>query len=178
MTGLVWAAALLLGAAGVAKLLHPGPTVRAAADSGMPGSSWLTRRWLVRLVGLIEFTVAAAVVLAGGSRPAALLAAIYALLAAVAWGLMRDGRAADCGCFGRSTQPVGRAHLMVDGAGVVIGVGAVWWPPSALLDGWAQDPMAPVVLGGAAIVLSWLAYLSMTALPAVARLRTKVAAAS
>ncbi len=174
VTGLVWAAALVLVGAGAAKLARPGPTARAAADSGIPGSSWLAGRAAVRLLGLAETAVGLTVLLAGGPRPAALLAVAFAALTAVAWRLMRERPDSDCGCFGRASAPVGRAHLIVDGVATAVGVVAVFRPAPGLAQAAVEDLGATVVLAGAAIVLSWLAYLAMTALPAVSRVRRRV----
>jgi len=178
MTGLLWAAALLLAAAGVAKLARPDPTTRAAADSGIPGSVWFTRRWVVRLLGMGEVAAALAVVLAGGPRSAAALALLYAALALVAARLLREGPDRDCGCFGNRSQPVTVAHLVIDLAASAVGLAAVLWPVPGLPELVAADPWPTIALAGGAIVLAWLAYLAMTALPELSRLREKLAGAA
>lgn len=177
MTGLLWAAALLLVAAGAAKMVHPEPTAAAARESGIPGSTLVTRPWVVRLLGLLEVLAGIAALLRGGPWSAAALALIYLTLAVVVRRLLREGPDRDCGCFGRPSEPVSRAHLLVNLAGAAIGLAAMLAPVPGLPPLLIESPGETLVLLAAAVVLSGLGRLTMTALPALSRLRTNVAGA-
>jgi len=105
-------AALLLAAAGVAKLRRPAPTGLALARVGLPGSDPL-----VRLLGLAEVAAAAVAVAVGGLAgvPVALLYVGFAAFTAVqVRRAATTGEAADCGCFGDAAAPVGWIHVVVN----------------------------------------------------------------
>jgi hypothetical protein len=111
----------------------------------------------------------AAAVIAGELATAALLAADVTALAGLALGaalliaftvaigsVLRRGAPVSCRCFGSSTQPLGRRHLMrnallllVAAAGVTGTAPAVGWNPGALL---VAGFMAVIV---AALVISY-----------------------
>lgn len=177
MTGLLWAAALLLVTAGAAKLIRPTPTARAAVDSRIPGSAVMTRLWVVRCAGLLEVAVGIAVFLRGGPWAAAVLALTYSALAVVARQLMREGPDRDCGCFGPASEPVSRAHLVVNVLGAAIGLAAVLAPVPGVGPAMIENPWETMVLLAGAVVLSRLGQLAMTTLPALSRLRMNLAGA-
>lgn len=176
MVGLLWAAAVILAGAGVSKLLRPGPTVQAIRAADLPAESWIATRIFVRFVGLIEIAFAAAVLVGGGSRPALLLTASYLLLTAVAWRMIRVAPGQDCGCFGSSSEPISRWHLVVNGGCSLIGAAAVVWPQPSVIDEVNEQGAQGVLLLALSMLLAWLCYFLMSALPALMKLRAKVAA--
>ena len=176
MVGVLWAAAVLLGIAGLGKVLRPGPTSRAVIAAEIPGANVLSARPVVRLVGIIELGVGLAVIAGGGALPAGLLAGSYLLLAGVAWRMLRLAPDSDCGCFGTSSEPVSFAHLIVNGVGVLIGAAAVYRPQPSIVSQLDDQGAQGIVLLALASLLAWFGYLSMTALPALLKIRAKVAA--
>ena len=176
MVGLLWAAAMILGGAGLSKLFRPGPTAQAIRAADLRGESFFASRFVVRLLGLVELGVAVAVLFSGGTAPAALLSASYLLLTLVAWRMIRVAPGQDCGCFGSSSEPISRWHLIVNGACFLIGAAAVLWPQPSVPDEVTAQGAQGIVLFALTVLLAWLSYLLMTALPALLKLRAKVAA--
>ncbi len=182
MIGVLWAAAMLLGAAGLGKLLQPRPSARAVVAAELPAASLLSARPVVRVVGAAEVAITAWVLFGGGTLPAALLAIAYLALTMVAARMLRFAKGQNCGCFGTASEPISLMHGIVNGAGVLVGAGAALLPtafsdvpsvPQALSD----DAVQAVLLVAMAAVLCSLCYLGMTALPALLALRAKVTAA-
>ena len=116
-------AALLLLAAGVAKLRRPAPTGLALARLGLPGSDPL-----VRLLGAVEVASAGLAVVVGGGA-AVPVAGLYLGFAVVTAAQLRraatTGERADCGCFGEADAPVGGTHVAVNVLLAAAAVGAV-----------------------------------------------------
>ena len=169
-------AALLLAGAGFAKLAMPAPA------AAMLRRGWRRLRarrapsGLIRSAGVVEVVIAVAVVVDGGRWTAALLAAAYAVFTVVALRLLHAGPRTSCGCFGRTDSPVGIPHIVVDLAAVGVAVAAVVRPPGrggGLLDDGALNAVVGV---GQAVILAYLAFVAMTALPALAADRRRVAA--
>ena len=77
LIGLVSAAALLLAAAGLAKLRQPAPIRSALAAAGIPGAHRLGAKAANRLSGAVELAVALLALLVGGRVAAALIALAY-----------------------------------------------------------------------------------------------------
>ena len=105
-------AALLLVAAGAAKLRRPAPTGLALARLGLPGADPL-----VRMLGAVEVAAAGLALLVGGTAavPVALLyAGFAAFTAAQVRRAAATGESADCGCFGEADAPVGWTHVVVN----------------------------------------------------------------
>jgi hypothetical protein len=176
MVGLLWAAAVILGVAGVSKLARPGPTIQAIRVADVPGEFFFASKFVVRLLGLIEIGIAVAVWGSGGSVPAALLSASYLALTLVAWRMIRVAPGQDCGCFGSSSEPISRWHLIVNGAFFAVGAAAVRWPQPSVIDELSAQGAQSLLLIGMAVLLAWLCYFLMSALPAMLKLRAKVAA--
>lgn len=113
-------AALLLVPAGLAKVRRPAPTGLALARLGLPGSDPL-----VRALGVVELVAAAGAALIGGVAAAG-VAVLYVGFAAVSAAQVRraaaTGEAADCGCFGDDSAPVGWTHVVVN---LLLAAGAV-----------------------------------------------------
>lgn len=174
MVGLLWAAAILLGVAGFGKLVRPTPTSRAVIAAEIPGASLLSALPVVRLIGLIEIVIAGMVLGAGGPVPAALLAIGYLLLAVVAWRMIRLAPGQDCGCFGTSTEPSSWSHVAVNAAAALVGVAGVVLPQPSLGTIVEQQGAQAILLLGGSLLLAWLGYLALTALPALSRAAQRV----
>lgn len=165
------AAALLLAGAGVAKLFAPG---QAAA---MLRSAWRTRLpagWFVRLSGVVEFGVGATVVATGNRIADALLGCCYLAFLIVAWTLLHLGQHTSCGCFGAIDSPVGVGHLVVNVLAVGITIAALVRPAGAVGGLFDDDVLTGVVGLGQAVLLAYLAFLSITALPALVAARRRL----
>ena len=176
MVGLLWAAAVILAGAGISKLFRPGPTVQAIRAADLPAESWIATTIFVRFLGLIELGIAAAVLLGGGNVPALFLGASYLLLTAVAWRMIRVAPGQDCGCFGSSSEPISRWHLVVNGACLLIGAAGAIWPQPSVVDEMSNQGAQSIALLALAGLLAYLCYFLMSALPALMKLRAKVAA--
>ena len=175
MVGLLWAAAVVLGVAGLSKLARPASTVDALTAARIPGARVLASTATVRVAGATELGVAGYVLGWGGSPAAALLGVCYLILTVVAWRMLLVSPGQDCGCFGRSSEPITRWHLLVDIAGLSIGVAATLWPQPSVVDEVTGQGAQGVLLVALSLLLAWLCYLLMTALPALGNLRAKVA---
>ncbi len=169
-TGPLLAAAALLAVAGRAKLRRPAPTGLALARLGLPGSDGV-----VRLLGVVELAAGAAAVLVGGwlALPvAALYLGFAAVSAAQVRRAARTGEAADCGCFGDSSAPVGWSHVAVNlllavAAGVAAAQGA-----DGLVAGLGDAPAATVGVAALAALAAWGIEAVLTDLPALRAWRT------
>ncbi len=108
-TALTTVAALLVVAAGAAKLARPEVAVDAIRDVGLPA-----RPSLVRGLALSELGVGTASLLTASTLARVLLVGAYVGFATfVALG-MRSGTRASCGCFGAHGAPLGWRHVAVD----------------------------------------------------------------
>ena len=176
MVGLVWAGALLLAFAGLAKTSRPGPTGRAIRAASVPGAAFLGSAATVRALGLVEVLVGTAVLGVGGPIPAALLTVSYLILTVIAVVMIRKAPTTDCGCFGASAEPVSRWHIAVNAAYTLIAAAAVAWPQNGVVGELESVGAAVIPVLGLAVLLAWLSYQMMTSLPALLVLRAKVAA--
>ena len=168
------AAALLLAGAGVAKAHSPD---QAAA---MLHRAWRTKlrasatRVLVRSAGAVEVGVGAAVIVTGSRIAAVLLGGCYLVFLIVAGRLLRDGRHSSCGCFGATDSPVGVGHLVVNVVAVAVAVAAIARPPGPVGGLFRTDTLSGVVGLGQAALVAYLAFLSITALPALVAARRRL----
>lgn len=187
LVGLVGACALLLGAAGLMKVLAPDGTARAVLATDLPGATLLAGRPLIRILGMAELTVALLAVLVGNRLSALLLAVAYALLALVAWRLARHAPGQDCGCFGSSgtpggsgsgsdASPAGNWHIGVNAVATGIAIACAVAPQPALVDSALRGGVAGAALAAGTALLAWLGYLMMTALPELLTSTAKVTA--
>ncbi len=174
--GPAWIVAVVLGAAGVGKLLRPGAAVDALRVLYLPHSAPA-----VRLLGAVEAAVALAAVVLGGWAWA-VVAAVYLALAGAAERLRRsaagaaaagggNGAVAGCGCFGRSSAPVGLTHVAVDVVAAVVAAVAAGSGVGPLRSVWPELPAAGVahlllVGAGALAVVALLTVLPETRLAA------------
>jgi hypothetical protein len=163
------AAALLLGAAGLAKLVAPGPA-----------AAMLRRAWrvvpsaVVRAAAAIEMVVALAVIALGDRAAALALGACYLACAAVSVRLMQRRERASCGCFGRADAPVGGVHLAVNAAAFGIAAAAALRPPGRFGGLFEDGALHGVVGVGQSALLAYLAFLLLTALPALTAARRRL----
>ena len=169
------AAALLLGAAGVGKLRSPVPAVATLRRAVPRRMRAVAAPGTVRFAGAAELAVAAGVALDGGRAALLLLAAAYVVFLAVSARLARAGSSTSCGCFGASDSPIGTAHLVLNAVAAGVAVGGIV-RPAGPWGGLARGDALPAAVGLAqAGLLAALAYLSITALPALAADRRRAA---
>ncbi|HWJ64137.1 MAG TPA: MauE/DoxX family redox-associated membrane protein [Acidimicrobiales bacterium] len=161
LAGLVYAAALLLGAAGVGKALRPGATRIALRSAGLPATVVIARG-----LGIVEVLIAVAALVVGGAVATALVAVSYLGFAWFARRLDTKTRgSAPCGCFGASSAPVGTLHVVVNLL-LAVGVGiAAVDAPGAIWDAAGDTPWAGVPFVGLTLLLTWMLYVALTALP-------------
>lgn len=155
------AAALLLAVAGAAKLARPTATAQALRTQGLPSGTPL-----VTTLGVAELAVAAAALVAvpGGAW---LLSLAYAgFTGFVLAALLRGRPLSSCGCFAEPDVPPTPAHVVLTG---LLGAAAAAVGLSAQGAGLLTLAAAPVgtalAAGAAALLVTWLAYLVLTALP-------------
>ena len=166
LIGLVGAAALLLAAAGLAKLRQRLPLRSAFAAAAVPGLRRLPVAPATRLAGLLELTIAVLVFGFGGRLGALLIALGYAALAGLAARMVAIGAGQDCGCFGRPS-PVSHWHTGVNLVGLLVGLVGLLLPSGSLLAEIGRHPVTGLAVAVGAVLLAYLGYLTMTALPAL-----------
>jgi hypothetical protein len=164
LIGLVSAAALLLAAAGLAKLLQRAPLRSALAAAGVPGAQRLSAKTANRLSGAVELAVALLALLVGGRVGAALIAVAYLVLAGLSARMMVIESGQDCGCFAKPVA-VSHWHTAVNLSCALAGLIALVQPSGSLISQFGQQPVTAAALLLAAAVLAYLGYLVMTALP-------------
>ncbi|WP_426572157.1 MauE/DoxX family redox-associated membrane protein [Aquihabitans sp. McL0605] len=159
--GLVYAAALLLGAAGVGKALRPAATRVALRSAGLPGTALAARG-----LGVAEIAIALAAILVGGPVATGLVAVSYLGFAGFARRLDTKTRgSAPCGCFGASSAPVGTLHVVLDLV-IAVGVGvAALDAPGPIWSAAADTPWSGLPFLGLVALLTWLLYVALTTLP-------------
>lgn len=174
VAGPLFAAALLLGVAGVLKLVDPGPTRLSLRSAGLPSTALAARA-----VGVGELVVTAYVLGWGGRLGAALVAAAYLAFAGFSHRVIRATRGkASCGCFGSSDAPLTNLHVGVDLAIAGVALLAVLDPVPGLAAVAADTPWGGAVFLAFTVLLAWLVQVVLTALPelqAAARPPRKVA---
>ena len=141
IAALLGAGALLLVAAGAAKVADPSRTAGALAALGWPSSPTLVR------TGAMAETVLGAAALVVGGRILALLVAVsylgFALFVMAA--LRAKTPIGTCGCFGRADTPPKPVHVTVDALLAAGAVAAAATDAPALLDAaWWTWPLAAI----------------------------------
>lgn len=161
---LALAAALLLGAAGLAKLVAPAPAAT------MLRRAWPTVRrpvLAVRATAVVEVATALAVLADGGRWSAVALGCCYLAFTALTARLVATRERASCGCFGGAESPVGAAHLVLNIVCTGLATTAVL-RPAGPLGGLPDVGALRAAVGlGQAVLLAYLGFLSITALPAL-----------
>jgi len=168
------AAALLLLGAGGAKLRNPTPAVAMVRRVWRSAPTDRTGRLLLRVVAVAEVAVGVFALAAGSRLAAALLAACYLGFLAVAGRLLITGDRGSCGCFGAAPSPVGAGHLAVNTAAVGVAIAALVHPPGPVTGLFDAGALAGLVAVGQAVLLAYLAFLSITALPGLLAARRQL----
>ncbi|MCU1357528.1 MAG: hypothetical protein JWM89_2946 [Acidimicrobiales bacterium] len=161
LAGPLFAAALLVALAGIAKLSRPAAARVALRTAGLPSTAVV-----VRALGAGELLLAGVVLAVGGRLGGALIAAAYLAFAAFAAFLAsRSRRAVPCGCFGSGSAPVGPLHVGVNLALAAVGAAAVVRPSDDLVSVARATPLAGIPFVGFTVLLTWLLLVLLTALP-------------
>ncbi|HVX16931.1 MAG TPA: MauE/DoxX family redox-associated membrane protein [Acidimicrobiales bacterium] len=174
--GWLFAAAILLGGAGVAKLVRPAVVTQALQSARIPGLRHLRRVPIGRISGFVEVVIAAGALAFGNRLTSALVACAYLVFAAVAARMLavRSNRE-PCGCFGEVDAPVSPVHVVVDLAAAAAALAATWSPPGSVLDLAHGQPLSGLPFAVATLALAWLGYLAFTAVPALLDAQRSVA---
>lgn len=155
------AACALLTWSGANKLARPGATGAAARAIGLPSSPRA-----VRVLGAFELG-AAILGAIFGSWAALVVAAMYAGLTVVSLRLLLRAPEAPCGCLGAVAAPVSRAHVGLNI--VATGIALVATFNGSPLSVLADQPLAGLPFVGLVLCTTWLAALTVDALPALTR---------
>lgn len=136
------AGALLLVAAGAAKVTDPTRTAGALAAVGWPSSPVL-----VRLGAAVELALGATMIVIGGPALAMLVAASFLGFAVFVLMALRSGAPiGTCGCFGRVDTPPRPSHIIVVvGLAAAAMVGAVTEAPALAEAPWGAWPIAAAI---------------------------------
>ena len=159
-------AAVLLVAAGAAKLSRPAP-----GWANLLG--FRARTPVVRLVGASEAAAGVAALLVGG--PAAwAVGLLYAVFAAVVLRALLAG-AGSCGCFGRLDAPPSLIHVVGNLVLAAVSFGAAGAPAPpilAVVQAMGDSPVVGAALAAVVALLAGLVLVSFTALPEALGART------
>ncbi len=152
-------AALVLCAAGAAKLRSPAGATAALVVLGLPA-----RRWMIRALAVAELGLGAWALVSASAPAAAALAAIYAVFTVVSVALAR--RHAACGCFGGADEPVSGAQALLSATLCLVAIAALVAGVHGL--GWLLDTSAAraVVIGAGVAAGAYAVVLVYTRLPA------------
>lgn len=160
-----FAGAILLIASGAGHLGRPGHAERALSSAGLPAGPRI-----VRMLGLAECAAGLAALVRPGPVAAGGVALLYAGFAGFLVRLLRDGKAASCGCLGRHEAPPTWLHVALD----IVAAGVALWAGFRGIPGlW---PTArPLPLHGATFVagtglVAYLSYLMAAFLPDAVRI--------
>jgi methylamine utilization protein MauE len=161
-----FAAAGLLGWAGVAKLRRPGPASDALASAGLPHGALP-----VRLLGAGELALAAVCVARPTPIAALAMAGIYAAFAAfLAMAKVGAISVPSCGCAGERVVRPSWLHVLVDlvaAAVAVLEAALPEGPPGLFRLSWSL-PMHGVSFLAGTVLLAYLAGLAVANLPELA----------
>ena len=161
-------AALLLAAAGAAKLVDPTNTVGALRRMGVPAPAPL-----VRFGGALETGLAVAAVVTGAPALAVLVAASYLLFTAfVLIALGRGLPIGSCGCFGKVDTPPSSLHVVVNLGAVVAALGVARGDSTGIGSALAGQPLAGIPFLLLVAVGGYAAYTALTVVPQLRLLRT------
>ena len=160
-TCFVFGAALVLFAAGAAKVARPTPTVTAIRNVGVDVSPYIVTAMAVAEMGI------GVVVLLWGAWPSLVaLGLAYAGFAAfTALALARPGREVSCGCFGARSTPVHPAHVIVNVAVFVVALVAAGEPPGSIDTVVRSHPGLGGALVVSAVAVGLALYLALTVVP-------------
>lgn len=114
--------ALVLVVSGIGKVVDPWPPTGAMRDAGLP-VPFRGRAVSGVVLGLVEAAIGLVALAVPTWWAATAMGAFYAALAAFVVRLRRADGEAGCGCFGASSTPPGRAHLVLNGVAAAVGFG-------------------------------------------------------
>ncbi len=161
VAGPFFAAVLVLGAAGLAKVARPDAARVALRAAGLPST-----RGAVRVLGAGELAITVWALGWGGRGAAAAVAFAYLGFAGFAEVVRRRSRGrASCGCFGSSGAPLTTLHVIVDSVVAALAIAAVVRPVPGIVEAAADTPAAGVPFVGYTVLLAWLLQVVLTALP-------------
>jgi hypothetical protein len=168
-------AAVLLAAAGGAKVVDPANTVGA-----LRGFGFRVPAGAVRVGGAVEALLAVVAVVTGAAVPAVLVAASYLLFTAfVVTARVRNLPIGSCGCFGRVDTPPSALHVVVNLGAVAAAVGvATLGDGTGLRAVLADQPLAGVPFLLLVAVGTYAAFTALTVVPQLRLLRSDREAAS
>lgn len=139
-------AAVVLGAAGVVKIVDPGPATQVLAALGRSGGTATGRA-----VGLVEASLALWLLVTGSRLAMAAVGIAYLVLAAAVVQLRRRSPSTPCGCFGSWSGPATPRHVLVNLGGAVIGFGGAATSVTVAPPGdWA--PLAQTLWWGVVLI--------------------------
>jgi hypothetical protein len=154
-------AAVLLVAAGAAKVVDPTMTVGALRALRLPSAPPV-----VRAGALAEAAIGVLAVVVGGALWWSLVAISYLAFAAFVVAALRAGTmVGSCGCFGREETPPHPVHVALDLVLAALVLVAVVQGLGAPLDAIADDPGQGVVVAGLSALGTYLAYAVIVELP-------------
>jgi hypothetical protein len=170
----VWAgpfliAALLLAAAGLAKVIDPTTTVGA-----LRGLGWRVPAGAVRAGGAAEAVLAVVAVLTGAPAAAIAVAASYLLFTGfVVVARARRLPIGSCGCFGKVDTPPSAVHVVVNLGAAVAAVGVALGDGTGVVDVLADQPLAGVPMLLLVAVGTYAAFTALTVVPQLRLLRAE-----
>lgn len=168
------AAALLLVCAGFAKLRSPAAAALMVRRVWPRIASRVSAVASVRLVGIAEIAFGATAIVTGNRATAIALAAWYLAFTVLTVRLVRRAPNTSCGCFGELDNPLGPAHVALNVVCVAIASAAAVRPPGAFGAVFDRAPLPALIGAGQVLLLAYLGFLSITALPALAAARRQL----
>lgn len=149
---------LVLGAAGVAKLVEPAATATTFTAIGLPSG-----RHGARALGVVETGVALWLLVTGSRAAAAVAGAAYLALTAGVVVLRRRSPTTPCGCFGGWSGPPAVRHVVVNLVGVA----------SCTLAAVMGASIGPAAGSGAPVVAGWWLVVAIGAVGVILVLATR-----
>lgn len=163
LAGVLFAAALVLGVAGVAKVVSPDGTRVALRTAGLPSG-----RWVSRLLGTAELAIAATALVVAGRLGALLVSVTFLGFAAFSGLLLARSRGkASCGCFGGTDSPITRIHVVLNVIVAAAVATCIARPVSGVADTAAETPGAGLPFALLIVLLAWVLQVAFTTLPAL-----------
>ena len=154
----VHVAAVVVAVTGLAKLVDPTPASTALERAGLPSGGGAGRS-----LGAVEVAVGAWVLAAGGPMAAAALAVLYlGFIVFIVTNRLR-GLDVPCGCIGRSTEPPGVTHVVVDAVAASAAVAAVIAPVGVAAE-WVDHGTVGVIALAAVVALGVAVVVGLEAL--------------
>ena len=161
LEGWFFLSAALLLVSGGAKLADPGPTSGALRIAGLVSSSGV-----VYTLAVAEIATGAASLLAGGALAGWAMALLYGGFGwFVAFALRRHIPISSCGCFGKVDTPPSVVHLLLNAAGLAVGLWAALRPGRSLISLLGDQPLLGLPYLAFLAAGTYAAYLLLTALP-------------